>query len=492
MYLELVPITMRAAIYCRISQDRAGAGLGVKRQLKDCRELAARLGWAVVEVYTDNDTSAYSGKPRKGYQRMLADIEAGRINAVLVWHNDRLHRAPIELEYFIALIESKRVQIQTVQNGELDLSTPSGQMAARQVGSVAAYESKHKSARARRKALELAQGGSERTGGTRPWGFEPDRITVRKSEARVIRDVMKRALRGESFGSLVAELNKQARVGASRDLAYFTPTGGPWRTTTLQRALCSARLAGWRSHNPGKTSGNNRLGGPFLVKGSWEPIVTRAQVERLRAKLADPDRKHQPARKYLLSNILICSYCQHGMLGSPSGHDGARRYRCVKVPDGRGCGKTFIRAEEVEHEIINLVKFALGDGIAERLVRAAGDLTEDDEELADQIAEQEATLVQLGADYDDKVIGRAEWLQRRERVQKRLEAARAQLAGHEAVVDLDGGFTSPETFDQAWVNASFERKRGVVQAVLFPIEVGPAVRGLNRFDSDRLGIRWKA
>jgi site-specific DNA recombinase len=45
-------------IYCRISRDRVGAGLGVERQEEDCRDLANRLRWDVVDVYTDNDLSA--------------------------------------------------------------------------------------------------------------------------------------------------------------------------------------------------------------------------------------------------------------------------------------------------------------------------------------------------------------------------------------------------------------------------------------------------
>jgi DNA invertase Pin-like site-specific DNA recombinase len=52
----------RAAIYCRISLDRAGAGLGVAPQQEHCRELAKRLGWPVADVYFDNNVSAYSGK----------------------------------------------------------------------------------------------------------------------------------------------------------------------------------------------------------------------------------------------------------------------------------------------------------------------------------------------------------------------------------------------------------------------------------------------
>ena len=39
----------RAAIYVRISQDRNGEGLGVKRQREDCLRLAKRLGWVVHE-----------------------------------------------------------------------------------------------------------------------------------------------------------------------------------------------------------------------------------------------------------------------------------------------------------------------------------------------------------------------------------------------------------------------------------------------------------
>lgn len=54
----------RAAIYCRIWQDRAGASLGIARQEADYRALVERQGWQVIDVYPDNDVSAYSGSPR--------------------------------------------------------------------------------------------------------------------------------------------------------------------------------------------------------------------------------------------------------------------------------------------------------------------------------------------------------------------------------------------------------------------------------------------
>jgi site-specific DNA recombinase len=62
--MSLMPTRSAVAIYARISQDRAGEGLGVKRQLKDRRAEAERRGWTVFEEYIDDDISAYSGKDR--------------------------------------------------------------------------------------------------------------------------------------------------------------------------------------------------------------------------------------------------------------------------------------------------------------------------------------------------------------------------------------------------------------------------------------------
>src|SRR2546430_2502409 len=95
----------RAGIYVRISSDPAGLRAGVERQRTDCRRFCEARDWDVTEVYEDNDTSAYSGKARKGYAKLLDDLSAGVIDAVVVWHPDRLHRLPRELEDFIDLIE---------------------------------------------------------------------------------------------------------------------------------------------------------------------------------------------------------------------------------------------------------------------------------------------------------------------------------------------------------------------------------------------------
>ena len=51
-------MTIRAGLYARISLDWEGEGLGVERQLHDCRAIVERLGWTVIDEYVDNSIGA--------------------------------------------------------------------------------------------------------------------------------------------------------------------------------------------------------------------------------------------------------------------------------------------------------------------------------------------------------------------------------------------------------------------------------------------------
>ena len=187
-------------MYCRISADRAGGGLGVERQRKDCVRLAAKLGWRVTYTYTDNDVSAYSGRRRPEYERLLSDVTSGRIDGVVTWHLDRPNRSPVEPERLIPLLERHSVQVQTVTAGVIDIGTPSGRAVARTLGAWARFESEHKSERLRAKKLELAMLGAITAGPNRPYGYAADRLTVVPAEARIVRELMRRFLGGTSTG----------------------------------------------------------------------------------------------------------------------------------------------------------------------------------------------------------------------------------------------------------------------------------------------------
>ena len=137
---------VRAGVYTRISWDPAGQGAGVERQRLDCEALCAARGWQVAQLFEDNDVSAYSGKPRRvrAYERMLSAVEEA-LDAIVTWHNDRLHRSPKELEAFMDLVEHSGLRVAVVAGGDYDLTTPDGRFTARIVGAVARKESEDRS-----------------------------------------------------------------------------------------------------------------------------------------------------------------------------------------------------------------------------------------------------------------------------------------------------------------------------------------------------------
>ena len=113
---------LRAALYCRISDDPHDLQAGVERQKKDCRAYAERQGWTVVDVFEDNDTSAYRGKKRKDYHRLdrrraVPPVRRRRR------HPRRRHRDVMEYFEFVKLLKSTGIAWHTAMEGEIRFSS---------------------------------------------------------------------------------------------------------------------------------------------------------------------------------------------------------------------------------------------------------------------------------------------------------------------------------------------------------------------------------
>ena len=462
---------VRTAIYCRISDDRLGEGLGVGRQRADCEALARRLGWTITEHFVDNDVSAFKGKPRPAYRRLLERARAGDFDGILAWHTDRLHRSLVELEEFIEVCDEHAIRVQTVQAGMIDLSTPSGRVVARMLAATARYESEHKAERIRRKAAELAEAGKIGGGGTRPYGYERDFRTVREDEAAVVRDLAARFLAGETLGALTRWLN---------DNDVRTATGRTWSVHTLRRMLGSGRISGQREHH-----------GVITTQAVWPAIITPEQTARIRAILADPARRHKRApRRYLLTQLVTCERCGHKMVGRPR-EDGRRRYACPTPPVGAGCGKTFILADDVESLVYNAVTIAL-DGPNLRAAVAAKQVRSDD---AEAILERVKALSQRREELSEMFargeIDRAQMLAGARAAQTEIDEANSRLAAMTHTDALSEYIGNGDALRAGWTELTGDRQRAIVRAVVESVAIGPAVRGRNRFDPNRIHITWR-
>jgi hypothetical protein len=400
---------------------------------------------------------------------------------VVAWHPDRLHRSPVELEAFIDLVERSGVGVETVQAGRVDLATPAGRMNARMLGTVARYESEHKSDRIRRKHRELAAAGKVSGGGNRPFGFEPDRITHRPAEVKLVREAARRLLAGESLYRIAGDWTARG---------VETSTGAPWSTTALKAFLTAPRIAGLRSHR-----------GAVIGPAVWAPILDETTWQRVTAILTGPARKRKRAtRSYLLTGLLRCTRCGTAMVATPrqtktgGGKRGVyiygtgatqRAYGCAKTSGG--CGGVFILAEGTDAFVTDAVLYRLRGANLSRARRYLAKATNDDTLMSD-IAADEAMLVELGEDFAERRISRSAFHAATDRVQARLDKARAKLA-RQSRPDVLGDI---EDLATEWQVLGLERQRAVIAAVLAEITVGPAVGPRNRFDPQRVALRWRA
>ena len=464
-----MPLTVSAAaVYARISSDQEGTGLGVLRQLEDCRRLARELGWPIAEEYIDNDVSAFSGKRRPAYERMLSDLEDGCRDAVLVYHEDRLTRRPAELERFVSVATAAGAQVRFVVGGAVDLADGDALLKLRIMSAVAANESAAKSRRVKRKMAQVAAEGRPHGGSNRPFGFEDDKITIRPDEAEVIRQLVARFLAGERLRSLAVWLD---------DEGIRTVRGGPWRTPTLKSLLTNPRLAGLRAHN-----------GVVVGPATWKPIISESDHRRVLALIEDRKVSGRRApRRYLLTGLLRCGRC--GTTLYSAARETTRRYVCLSGPDHRGCGRLTIVAGPLEELIADAVLYRLD---TQELADAVAGRSSGDEAIAalsESLSEDREQLNELAAMWAAKEISRGEWLAARQPLEARLKVTETRLARvtrNDALAGLPG---NGEELRRQWADLNLGRQNAIVTAVLDHAVIEPT--GSHTFDPARVSPIWR-
>ena len=425
----------KAIIYARISKDRVGAGLGVERQAKDCRALAKSLGWSVLRVESDNDISAYSGKPRPAYRRTLAALESGEATAVIAWHTDRLHRRNTELEEFLDVVERRGVEVATVKAGPVDLATSSGRMTARILGAVAQQEVEHTRERIVAQKEQALAAGKYR-GGARPFGYESDGVTIREDEAQAVRDAIAGLLAGESLGSICRRWDEQ-----------FPPPQGAkgWSRQSLVVVLKRAR-------NAGKVETKGEIVGDAV----WPALVDLDDLLAVRAILSDPSRRKSGApRRWQGSNVYVCAETGEPMTVSKA-RDGGHVYR----NRSRGAGVT-VTAEVIDEYVSAVVCERLSRPDARDLLAAPG---VDTAALTARRAGIEARLDESAGLYASGTITAAQLTRATTDLRAQLDALDAELAA--AVSDNDlAALVGVDDVRAAWDTLAVDVRARIIQTL---------------------------
>jgi DNA invertase Pin-like site-specific DNA recombinase len=465
---RLCSVTNNAAVYCRISNDKEGAGLGVRRQAEACRKEAANRGLTVGRVFSDNDISAYSGKPRPGYLEMLRALEAGTFDAVIIWHSDRLHRSPVELERYIGITHERGIPTYSVTGGLLDLATPTGRLNARMVGTFARYESEHRAERIQAKHAQSAKDGRYRGGSARPFGYLADGITLEPTEAALIRDAYQSVISGDSMGAIIRDWNARG---------VMTSTGKEWGYTTLRQMLRRERNYGASVHK-----------GKVVGAGQWAPIVDEATYRRATAILHDPKRRNSVSNqgKHLVAGLLLCQCGAVMRPGTGSSRGGGRiiSYICTS-------GDHYLsrQAKHIDDYVTTLVLGRVAEpGAADLLVPPSS------ADRASELQREATTLRQQMDDslalFKERVITADELRTMRSDLTAKLGALEDQLADP-VKVEVLGELITAKDPRAVWEGMTWRARRRAVQALLtvtcLPVPAGVA----RRFNPDYLQVTWK-
>lgn len=478
----------RPAAYLRQSKDDED---GIERQREDTADLCKQRGWPAPVFYDrDNDRSASSGKDRPDYRRMLADIKAGRIDAVVVQQLDRLHRRPIELEEFINLADEKHIALACV-SGDVNLATDDGRFTARVMGAVARKEAERLSERLSRAAEQRAETGDQ-WWSVRPFGFERQPITDDEGNPMVnkhgtelwnpVHEPKEAALLREAYADVLAETaSLYAICERWNAMSIPTPRGNKWRASQLRQVLLSPRNAGLRSFR-GELQTDKKTKQP--LKGSWEPIVSEEVWRGVTEILARPERRSgaSRSRKHLLSNFAKCGVKGCGSrMGSGVNSRGSLIYTCRSCNRNSRSGP-WLDALVVEHVVDRLSR---EDAIELTQPAPRADL----DEIRQRGRALRARLDSLAVEFADGVLSTAQIKTITKRINEQLAEIDAVLRDAQSTRVYDG-VIGAEDVDAAFDGLSLDRRRAIIDD-LVEITVRPSGRCGRVFRREDVDVLYR-
>ena len=121
---------LRVGLYERVStEEQALRGYSIETQIENLTEYCERKGMKIVDHYTDEGISG--AKPplkRPGLQRLLEDVQAGKIDMILFTKLDRWFRSVKEYFKVQDILDNHKVEWKAIHE-DYDTTTANGRMA---------------------------------------------------------------------------------------------------------------------------------------------------------------------------------------------------------------------------------------------------------------------------------------------------------------------------------------------------------------------------
>jgi site-specific DNA recombinase len=323
--------TVRCAIYTRKSTEE---GLEQEFNSLDAQREAAEAyiasqrheGWTCMPTRYDDGGFTGGNMDRPALQRLLADIEDGKVDCIVVYKVDRLSRSLIDFAKIMDVLERHTVSFVSVTQ-QFNTSTSMGRLMLNVLLSFAQFEREIISERTRDK-IAAARRKGKWVGGRPVLGYDlastahGGRVTVNEDEAAQVRQIFELYLQQRSLIPTLREVDRRGWRTKSWTTRKGHVRGGKRFTKeSLYRLLTSIAYIGkvryrdeiYESEHPG-----------IVSEALWHSVQ-----DALRQNGRNGGANSGVTRnKYgaLLKGLLRCGPCACGMMHTYTSK-GNRRYR---------------------------------------------------------------------------------------------------------------------------------------------------------------------
>ena len=222
---------MKATGYARVSTDKqADRGVSLEAQTEKIRAMAVVHSAKLADIIVEAGESAKSLN-RPGMQRLLALVDSGEVNAVIVAKLDRLTRSVKDLCELLERFERQGVALISVAES-LDTSSAAGRLVLNIMTAVSQWEREAIGERTR-DALSHKRTNGERVGNI-AFGYRlaPDGVHIEPepAEQAMIAAIGKLRTQGRSLRRIAIDLNRRG---------WRTRKGSEWRLESVARIASS-------------------------------------------------------------------------------------------------------------------------------------------------------------------------------------------------------------------------------------------------------------
>lgn len=362
---KVVAAKKRVAAYCRVSTQRDEQDESFATQKKYYEGMISTYpDWELVKIYSDRH-SATAAKNRPGFQEMLADAEAKKLDIVICKNISRFARNIVDCQKYTQWFSTLGITV-IFEEQNIRTDDPTSGFVLSMMSAIAQDESHSISENERKSYESRFARGEYNLGNNRILGYDSeDGVLVPNKDAWIVKEVFRRFLAGESYRQIAKGLKE---MGAEclhskhgfgvETLRYMISNETFVGDKCLQKKAPVDYLT--KKPDPNRKAMSNYLYDDheaIIDRETWDKAqaILKERKELAKTGVYKTNREH-----HFLYGKVFCGECGAPFLRRTfNGSTPYKEWNCRNRQKGKGeikCGNRFIR----EKQLLNQIQEELG------------------------------------------------------------------------------------------------------------------------------------